>query len=426
MNAARHAYNALYPLAIAGARASSLFLPKMREAMAGRSGYAGRWQDLGRALTARPVWFHVASVGEFEQARPVITALRASSPGTPILVTFSSPSGWHFARKREKTEGGTIDFIDYLPFDHARTMRRCLAQANPRLLVFVKFDLWPNLIWEARDRGIPVSLIDATLSPSSSRLSAAGRWFYRSLYHALHPILAISDEDAARFARCAPGHTGISVTGDTRFDRVMERWNMRRRDVLPLPGDGALTLIAGSTWPSDEARLLPALSRLANEIPSLRMVLVPHEPLGEHVAALRRWADSNSFSVRLSSEGISPEAPRVLVIDTVGVLAEAYAHADVAYVGGAFSTGVHSVIEPAIAGVPVVFGPRHDNSFEAVQLIARAGARCVRDEAQTYAALRHYLTDTAARERAGRSARAYVESQLGATQKCMAALSSYL
>jgi 3-deoxy-D-manno-octulosonic-acid transferase len=431
MSGARLLYRLLYPVAAAGARASSLFLPKMREALAGRRGYRARWSGLYATLGDAPVWFHVASVGEFEQARPVISALRRSHPGVPVMVTFSSPSGYHFARTRERREGGVAGFIDYLPFDHARAMRFCLEQARPRLLVFVKFDLWPNLIWEARARGVPVALIDATLSPSSRRLSAAGRWFYRSVYHPIRPILAISADDAARFERCVPGHGAIRVTGDTRFDRVMERWTARPRGVPPLPDDGALTLIAGSTWPPDEARLLPALERLLREIASLRVVIVPHEPRVDHVSGLREWARVNGLHAVTTSEAAgdgraSHASPRVVIVDTVGVLAEAYAHAHVAYVGGAFSTGVHSVIEPAIAGLPVVFGPRHDNSFEAVQLVARDAARSARDAEGVHHALHGYLTDRGARERAGAAARAYVESQLGATEKCMAALTPYL
>jgi 3-deoxy-D-manno-octulosonic-acid transferase len=365
-------------------------------------------------------------VGEFEQARPVISAIKKRHPNIPVMVTFSSPSGYHFWKKREKSEAGVIDFADYLPFDRARTMRFCVDAAKPRLLVFVKFDLWPNLIWEARARNIPVALIDATLSPSSKRLSGAGQWFYRSLYDILNPILAISDEDAARFRETAPGHTALAVCGDTRFDRVMERWNARARDVLPLPDDGALTLIAGSTWPPDEARLLPALTRLLREIPSLRVVIVPHEPLPSHLEPLRRWALDNGLSVRATSEKNADLSSRVVIVDTVGVLAEAYAHAHVAYVGGAFSTGVHSVIEPAIAGLPVVFGPKHDNSFEAGQLLRSHAAISVSTEEETYAALERYLVNEAERRKAGAAANTYVITQLGATEKCMAALSAYL
>jgi 3-deoxy-D-manno-octulosonic-acid transferase len=426
MSALRLLYNALYPAALAGARAASLFLPKVREAIAGRSGYRERWEALARDLPAAPVWFHVASVGEFEQARPVISALERTRPGLPVVVTFSSPSGFHFARRKERVGAGAIRFIDYLPFDRAATMRFCLECARPRLLVLVKFDLWPNLIWEAGARRVPMALIDATLSPSSHRLSPLGRGLYRDLYARIDRILAISEDDAARFVRSVPGHAAISVAGDTRFDRVMERWETRSRDALALPGDGRLTLIAGSTWPPDEARLLPAVARLLREREDLRFVVVPHEPLPAHVDALRRWAAGEAFSVRAAGEGPVPPATRVVVVDAVGVLAEAYAHAHVAYVGGAFSTGVHSVIEPAIAALPVVFGPRHDNSFEASQLVARGAAASIRDAGEAYTQLRRFLFDAAARERAGRAARAYVESQLGATEKCMAALSRWL
>jgi 3-deoxy-D-manno-octulosonic-acid transferase len=239
------------------------------------------------------------------------------------------------------------------------------------------------------------------------------RWVYRDLYRRFDAILAISDDDATRLRASAPGHSSIAVTGDTRFDRVMERWEQRGSSRFTLP-DGGPTLVAGSTWPPDEQRVLPALERLLREDTSLRAILVPHEPTPGHVTPLRQWASRANLSTR------------VIIVDVVGVLAEAYRFADVAYVGGAFTTGVHSVIEPAIAGLPVVFGPRHDNSFEALQLIARGAARAIRTSDDAYAALRTWLVDPAARAQAGRAARAYVESQLGATEKCMAVLAKYL
>jgi 3-deoxy-D-manno-octulosonic-acid transferase len=342
----------------------------------------------------------------------------------PVVLTFSSPSGYTFARKREKIGAGAIRYIDYLPFDTAPNMRFCLDAIRPRLLVFVKFDLWPNLVWEADARGVPMVLIDATLSASSGRLARPVRWVYRDVYRRLDAILAISEEDAARFRAAAPGHPSLSVTGDTRFDRVMERWQERSTSTFTL-GEGGPALIAGSTWPPDEERLLPALARLLQEDARLRVVLVPHEPTPAHVEPLRRWASQIDVRARLASESRDDDA-RVIIVDVVGVLAEAYRFADVAYVGGAFTTGVHSVIEPAIAGVPVVFGPKHDNSFEAMQLLERGAARAIRTADDAYAALGAWLRDPSACAQAGRAARAYVESQLGATEKCMAALSKYL
>jgi 3-deoxy-D-manno-octulosonic-acid transferase len=424
MNTPRTLYNMVFPAAAALARASAWFLPKMQEAMAGRRGYRERWVALCRDLPAPPVWFHVASVGEFEQARPLISALERTRPDVPVVLTFSSPSGYHFARRKETVGTGSIRFIDYLPLDSPHAMRFCLDCVKPRALVLVKFDIWPNLVWKTSDRRIPILLIDATLSASSRRLSLAGRWLYRDVYRRIDRILAISDDDARRFAESVPGHGHIGVTGDTRFDRVMERWRARRGEGLDFLNDGAPTLIAGSTWPPDEARLLPAVARLLREHTALRFVVVPHEPTPEHADTLRRWAADAGFSAATVSAGAA--GARVVIVDVVGILAEAYRAARVAYVGGGFTTGVHSVIEPAIAGIPVLFGPRHHNSFEALQLVARGGAVAIRTDDDTYAALTRYLTDDAAREAAGRAARAYVESQLGATEKCMAALVPYL
>ncbi len=423
--AARTAYNAVLPVAVAGAHIAARFIPKLRDAIQGRRGFRDRWNALARDLPTDSVWFHVASVGEFEQARPVISALLRARPDIPVIVTFSSPSGYHFARKREVVGPAAIRFIDYLPFDTPEHMRFCLQCARPRLIVFVKFDLWPNLVWEADARNVPMILVDATLSASSGRIAGAAGWLYRDVHRRLRAILAISDDDAARFRASVPSHTAISVAGDTRFDRVMERWQNRSASTFTLP-EGGVTLIAGSTWPADEERLLPALERLLREDTRLRVVLVPHEPTPAHVEPLRRWAAALGIPTRVESEPSGDAHARIVIVDAVGVLAEAYRYADIVYIGGAFTTGVHSVIEPAIAGVPVVFGPKHDNSFEALQLVERGAARAVRTADEAYSALSAWLRDDDARATAGRAARAYVESQLGATEKCMAALTGYL
>jgi 3-deoxy-D-manno-octulosonic-acid transferase len=423
--AARGLYNALLPLALAGARASALFLPKMREAIEGRRGFRERFAQL-RGLDP-PVWFHVSSVGEFEQARPLITLLGRRHPHIPVVLTFSSPSGYHFARRREKVgEGSNIVFIDYLPADTRGNMQFCLDCVNPRALVLVKFDLWPNLIWETKRRGVGIVLVDATLSPSSRRLSGPARWLYRSVYECIDRIIAISDADAKRFADAVPGHGAIEVAGDTRFDRVMERWEQRSSTRVEYDtGDGPV-LIAGSTWPADEARLLDAVKGLLDAYPSLRFIVAPHEPSPAHVAGLEGWARGAGISARTVSADRAAEEARVLIIDTVGILAEAYRLGDIAYVGGSFSTGVHSVIEPAIAGLPVVFGPRHDNSFEALQLIERGGGFCVHDGAGMAARLESLVGDDGLRARSGEAASTYVASQLGASEKCMAVLEGFL
>lgn len=420
-------YNLLLPGAAGAAYTASLFLPKLREAARGRRGWRRRWREAGERLAAPPVWFHVSSVGEFEQAKPLISALAGSHRDIPVVVSFSSPSGHRYALRKETLDGdNNIKFIDYLPADFARNARDTLDAIRPRLMVFVKFDLWPNLIWEARRRGVPVVLIDATLSPSSHRLSAPGRQFYRSVYANIDKILAISDSDATRFADTCPDHPSISTSGDTRFDRVMERKRDAGEVGFDVSKPGRRVVVCGSTWPRDESRVLPALAAVMAANDGVTAVIAPHEPLPDRVEALSSWAGSAGLSVARASGGVGEPDPRVVLIDTVGILAESYRMGDVAYVGGGFSTGVHSVIEPAIEGLPVLFGPQHDNSFEALRLRDAGAGFVVETVSDVEETLTRLLQDAPARDAAGDAARSYVESQLGATEKCVAAIEEYL
>jgi 3-deoxy-D-manno-octulosonic-acid transferase len=423
----RTLYNLLLPVAVGAGYVATLFHAKLREAAGGRKDWRRRWRGAGMSLGTRPVWFHVSSVGEFEQAKPVIAALGESHPNVPVVVSFSSPSGYKWAKRKEKLgEKNNIKFIDYIPADFPRNVRTCLDIVDPKLLVFVKFDLWPNLIWEARRRHVPVVLIDATLSPSSRRTTSVGRSFYRSVYSHIQKILAISESDATRFLQTVPEHPSISVSGDTRFDRVVERKRLAGDIGFEVARDGRKIVVCGSTWPRDEAHLLPTLSSLLSTDPDLCVIVAPHEPLPERVEELLQWARSAGVSVGRVSAGISTPPPRVVLVDTVGVLAETYRLGDIAYVGGSFSTGVHSVIEPAIEGLPVLFGPVHDNSFEALRLIEAGAGFAVESETDIRETLEHLLLDTNARMNAGDRARRYVESQLGATEKCVAAIEEYL
>lgn len=401
------------------------FHGKLKETLASRRDFRGRWSKARGGFSERPVWFHVSSVGEYEQAKPVISKLSETHPNIPVAVSFTSPSGYKYALKHEALgNGNSIKFMEYLPIDFADNARFCIETLNPRLLVFVKFDLWPNLIWEANEAGVPVVLIDATLSESSQRLSGLGRRFYRAVYSDLKKILAISEHDAHRFSACVPNHTGITVMGDTRFDRVMERKHTSNGSRVDIDTRGRFVVVCGSTWPRDEEHLLPALARLAGEIDNLLLVLAPHEPIEQHVSGLLDWARSNAIEATALNDYNG--AAKALVVDSVGTLAELYRFADVAYVGGSFSTGVHSVIEPAIMGIPVVFGPVHKNSFEAIELLGRGAAFAVDSEQMIYDKLLSIYEDDDMRTSMGRHARAYVESQLGATDRCIESMRSYL
>ncbi|UCH85543.1 MAG: hypothetical protein JSW50_07610 [Candidatus Latescibacterota bacterium] len=427
----RKLYNGIaLPVAYGFAHLAAVFRPKIRQALRGRKGVNDRWVEAGTNLPAKPVWFHVASVGEYEQARPLIAALGKTRPEIPIVVSFTSPSGFDYASEKEKLEGSeNVCFIDYLPIDFVGNVRLCLEALDPRLLVFVKFDLWPNLVWEAAARGVPMVLIDATLSETSNRYRSAGKRFYGTVYDKLDKIIAISQTDAKRFRECVPDHSGISVAGDTRFDRVMERKKLSATPRPRIERDGRRVFLAGSTWPKDEIHLLGAVARVARNNRNLLVVIAPHEPVDERVAELRAWAGDNSLSVitlgALNGER-RPADQQVIIVDSVGVLAELYGCADLAYVGGSFSTGVHNVIEPAIMGIPVLFGPVNKNSFEALELLSNKAAIEVANEEDIYDSLTTLLKNDDKRADMGRRARQYVESHLGATERCLQAIQEYL
>ena len=428
----RQFYNGvILPVAYGALRVAAPFSAKLKETVDGRRDIRARWAAAGKALETQPVWFHVASVGEFEQAKPVIGALARSHPDIPVVVSVTSPSGYHYAtRKRSEHGEDNLVFVDYLPVDFAANARFCLAALNPRLLVFVKFDLWPNLIWEASRRSIPSVLIDATLSPSSKRLNGMARGFYRRVYEAIDRIITISDSDAERFRETAPEHGGITVAGDTRFDRVMDRKRIAEAVSFDIDSGGRVVLIAGSTWPKDEAHLLAALQRVAQPGRRLLYVIAPHEPLAERVDELLAWAGGTGFKATTLSAcsdlANDDSEVQVIVVDSVGVLAELYKIADIAYVGGSFSTGCHSVIEPAIMGMPVLFGPVHDNSFEALELLRYDAGTTVANQEDIVRTLDRLIADPDERARRGARAREYVESQLGATERCMEVISNYL
>ncbi|HEX2778288.1 MAG TPA: glycosyltransferase N-terminal domain-containing protein, partial [Gemmatimonadaceae bacterium] len=398
---------------------------KLRRSLAARRGAVERferWATNGRD-PARPLcWVHAPSVGEGLQARPVLEQLRHMRPELQLAYTYFSPSAADFSRRLD------VDFVDVLPFDTARGADRLLDALRPTALVFSKLDVWPMLAERAARVGVGLGLISATLPESSSRLRGLSPLLLRDAYSALDAVGAISETDAHRLIELGCSPAAVSVTGDTRFDQVWDRAAAADRSgslLAPLRSTRP-TLVAGSTWPADERVLLPAVAELRRASPELRLVIAPHEPHAGHVAPLERWGHASGARVtRLGA----PDAGSadVVVVDRVGVLGELYALADIAFVGGAFhGAGIHSVLEPAAYGVPIVFGPRHANSREASLLIS-AGAACEASDAdQLRAALAGWIGDLSARRSAGLAARALVENHRGATARSVALIEGLL
>ncbi|HYT04848.1 MAG TPA: glycosyltransferase N-terminal domain-containing protein [Gemmatimonadales bacterium] len=354
------------------------FDKKIARGLDARRGVVARLADWGRAQRdpARPlVWVHASSVGEGLQAKPVLETLRAEAPQWQLAYTFFSPSAERLARSLP------VDIADYLPLDRARDVRATLEALRPAALVFSKLDVWPELTLAAAQRGVKVGLISATVAPHSSRLRWPTRGWAAPAYRAIDRVGTISEEDGRRLEQLGARREVIEVTGDTRYDSVAERAERFDRTREPFARlaaapAGTFTVVAGSTWPSDETVVLGAFADLAAQVPGARLILAPHEPNPDHLAGITQLAGRLGLTrpVRLSQLEHAAAAS-VIVVDRVGILADLYALADVAFVGGGYHrAGLHSVLEPAVFGVPVAVGPHWHMSRDAALLIDRGGA----------------------------------------------------
>ena len=361
------------------------------------------------------LWMHAPSVGEGLQARPVLSLMRARHPGTKLAYTFFSPSAEEFSRSLD------VDFRDYLPFDTTAAMTAALDSLRPSALVFSKVDVWPELVRLANARAIPLGMISATVAAGSSRRSGLAGLVLRDAYAALDAVGAVDDADATRLVELGVRPEVITVTGDTRFDQVWQRAHSvdRTSALLSQLASERPTIVAGSTWPADESHLLPAFDTVRTRVPSARLIIAPHESTPEHLDAVVQWAQRSKLVLSRVDDAAAGSADVVLV-DRFGVLGDLYALATVAFVGGGFhDAGLHSVLEPAAYGAPVLFGPRHDRSRDASLLLAAGGARVVAGANDVADALTQWFTQPAMRLDAGRRAQSLVERNRGAAERSL-------
>ena len=366
------------------------------------------------------LWVHAASVGEFEQARPVIAAMQEKHPDITIFVSFLSDSGYN---ARKNFAGAAAVF--YLPTDTPANAKRLVSLLEPDMLMLMRYDFWPNHLLAAKRSGAHLILAAAVLLENSQYFNPLLKGFYRDLFSLFDHIYTISAKDTHAF-RDRFGCLQAETAGDTRFDQVFlrSRNSGKVAHLKPLY-ENRTVLIAGSTWQMDETLLLGAWQRLENR-PSL--ILVPHQVNPENMERLcRSLGERNIPFARVSAlERSFDPKQQVLVIDETGYLAELYSIGSIAYVGGGFGVNVHNTLEPAVYGIPVLFGPRHHNSPEAEELVAKGGAAVVGDEASLLAALNLFMTNPAARADAGAAAGAFVKERTGATAVISRCIEHYL
>lgn len=396
---------------------------KVRKGIEGRRGLMERVREQVAGLPeGKRVWFHASSMGEFEQAKPIIAALKKRRSDVVIVATFFSPSGYENSRQYQ-----LADLISYIPFDSRESARYFIDVIRPDVAVMVRYDVWPNHIWALSGLHIPTMIANATMSSSSLRKLPLLEAFHRHVYDAIDAILTVSPADALAFQSFRVTHPRLEAIGDTRYDQVLMRSaEARKRHIIPeVVLRGKKVILAGSTWAEDEDVLVPAVLEVQRELPDTLLVVVPHEPTLRHLEELESRLGVSGKSIRFSALN-EYRGEQVILVDSVGILMTLYASAHVAYVGGSFKQGIHNVLEAAVYGIPVLFGPRHGNSQEPIQLVESGGGFVVNNSTELHRAVHHLLSDETARSSAGQRASRFVQANTGATERFLDHLEPFL
>lgn len=386
-------------------RLASLFNRKARLMM---RGHRNTWKILRREIRpeARYVWFHAASLGEFEQGRPLMERMRREHPEKKILLTFFSPSGYEV---RKNYEGA--DVVCYLPFDTPLNARKFVRLAHIETAFFIKYEFWRNYIDVLYHKGIPCYSVSSIFRPEQIFFRSYGRRYARVLKRMTH--LFVQNEYSRQLLANRLGITHTTVVGDTRMDRVVSIMQQAKHlpEVEKMVKDAPYVMVAGSTWPPDEDLII----NYFNQHPELKLIMAPHVVSPEHLQQIE--SKLQRPTVRHSQLKEQPREADCLLIDCYGLLSAIYRYAQIAYVGGGFGVGIHNVPEAAVYGIPVIIGPNHHKFMEANDLLAYGGCFEVKNAADFNTTVDHLLSHPDALQRASKASAEYIHNSAGATRK---------
>lgn len=384
---------------------STLFSEKMRKFVEGR-------KETFKILNAKikkedkVVWFHMASLGEFEQGLPIINIVKKLLPAHKILVSFFSPSGYE-----NKKNTPVADAVVYLPIDTSENAAAFLDAAHPDLAVFIKYEFWPNHLRELKEREIPAILVSGGFRKDQLFFKSYGNWMKKSLKTFDHFFVQNTE---SRELLNGIGFYNVTLSGDTRFDRVAAQLEQDNRiDFIEEFIDGKTCIVAGSTWQEDEDLLNDYIDTSPDDI---KIILAPHEISADRMKKLK---DRFKKKVTLFSEkaGADLKTTQVFIVDTIGLLSRIYSYADIAYVGGAAGkTGLHNILEPATFGIPIIIGSNYEKFPEAKQLQRLAGLYSVSTAKELKDLLTRFINDPQYRKQTGMIAGHFVNSNTGATR----------
>ena len=396
-------YNTGISLYKLGVRAASLKNHKAKQLLEGQ---ARTFSYLKERLSpgTRYIWIHAASLGEFEQGRPLIEMIKAKQPDAHIVLSFFSPSGYEVRKGYNM-----VDAVVYLPFDLPENVDKFINLVNPQMAIFIKYEFWGNYLKTLKRRGIPTYLVSAIFRPGQVFFKPWGGMF-RELLSCFTTMFV--QNAASRTLLNKIGFNNVEVAGDTRFDRVADVRNAAKDFpvVERFVSNSKFTLVAGSSWQPDEDIIVPYF----NSHPGMKLILAPHEFDKERLDALL-VKFKRPVSLYSCASADEMEQCDALVVDCFGILSSLYRYGQVAYVGGGFGAGIHNVNEAAVYGMPVVFGPNHKKFREATDLIACGGGFAIDGDEAFAKVMDKMLSNKAFLEKSGTIADKYIQSHLGAT-----------
>ncbi len=396
-------YNLIAHIAWFFLKIAALFSSKMKLFVDGRKETFALLEG-AIAKNESVIWLHAASLGEFEQGLPIIEKLKIEYPFHKIVVTFFSPSGYEV--KKNTT---VADVVTYLPFDTRQNVKRFISAINPKLAIFVKYEIWPNYLSELKRKQIPAILVSAIFKKNQIYFKGYGGFMRKSLSTFTH--LFVQDDSSKKLLETIR-IKNVTISGDTRLDRVSEI--VRRDNTLSFMNSfkkDKLCLVAGSTWPEDEAILVNYINTVPKNI---KFVLAPHTIKTDKILNLEGAISKRTIRFSKINEKNIGDC-EVLIIDNIGMLTKIYSYADIAYVGGGFATGLHNTLEPAVFGVPVIIGPNYEGFKEVEELVAQKGILPISDISGLNELMKKLLHDDEFLKRTGVINKSYISKNKGAS-----------
>ncbi|MEL0652744.1 glycosyltransferase N-terminal domain-containing protein [Algibacter sp. TI.3.09] len=397
-------YNILIKLADGALRAISPFNSKIKSGVIGRQ---NTFKTLKTALkkTDKTLWFHCASLGEYEQGLPVFTKLRTHYPNHKIVLSFFSPSGYEIRKNSP-----IADVVIYLPIDTKKNAKTFLDLVNPELTIFVKYDIWPNFLNEVRKRKLRAILISAAFRKNQSYFKFYGSNLRNALFAFEH---IFTQNESSKILLESIQYNSVSVSGDTRFDRVTSQLELDNNlDFIEIFKDHKLCVVAGSTWPEGEKLLTNYIN--SRPLDYVKFIIAPHNIKDVQINQLQQNLKVNSvlFSEK---ENKNLKAAQVFIVNTIGILTKIYSYADIAYVGGALgTTGLHNTLEPAVFGIPIIIGNNHKKFPEAQAMINAKGLFSIEKQQEFNTILDKLIEDSTFREQSGQNNSSFIKKNKGA------------